>query len=102
MKRESDCPLCGAKMTAGELLDACANLLAPELGVISARCPHCQGYLEVMPSGERLEIGYLTSGAQPGFARVTSLPCPGLEIERSENPPTLKIGVAGRSWTFTE
>lgn len=102
MKRDSDCPLCGAKLTPGELLDACSELLSPELGVLAARCPHCQGYIEVLPANGSLHIGYLKDGVTPLFETVITLPCAALEISRSAAPQQLIAALAGRSWVFTE
>lgn len=102
IKRNSDCPLCGAKLTPGELLDACGELLSPELGVLAARCPHCQGYIEVQPSNGSLQIGYLKDGATPLFETVTILPGAELEVLPSTAPPQLAVSLAGRSWVFTE
>lgn len=102
MKRESDCPLCGARMTPAELLDACGELLSPELGVLAAHCPHCQGYIEVRPSPGQLEIGYLSNGASPRFEAVIALPSPNLECHRGAVPVHLSISLAGRYWAFTE
>lgn len=102
IRRDSDCPLCGAKMTPSQLLDACANLLAPSVDTLSARCPFCQGYLEVRPVGETLEIGYLTGSAEPHFERVLALPCPGLRYERLPAPPRLQLSLGERHWVFAE
>jgi len=102
IKRDSDCPLCGATMTPSELLDACANLLVPTLDVLSARCPYCQGYLEVRPLGETLEIGYLISHAEPHFERVLALPCPDLHYARLAEPPRLQLSLGERCWVFAE
>jgi hypothetical protein len=102
MKRDSDCPLCGAKLKPDELLDACGELLSPELGVLAARCPHCQGYIEVLPTTGSLLIGYLKDGATPLFETVITLPCVELEIHLSTAPPQLIAAFAGRSWFFTE
>ena len=48
IKRDSNCPLCGARLTAAELLDAGTELVDPGLGVVETHCPHCQGYLELI------------------------------------------------------
>jgi hypothetical protein len=102
IKRDSDCPLCGAKLTPGELLDACGELLSPELGVLAARCPHCQGYIEVRPTPGSLLIGYLKDGATPIFETLITLPCADLEIRLNAAPARLTATLSGRSWAFTE
>jgi hypothetical protein len=100
IKRESSCPLCGAKMTAEQLLDACAGIADARLGVLEARCPFCQGYLEVMPMPDRIDVGYLASVGAPRFDVVLALPYPGLVAERTESG--LRISAPGRLWTFTD
>ena len=57
--RTAGCPLCGAKMTAEQLWSEIDELIHEALGVHSARCPYCQGYLEVQKQGDELRIGYL-------------------------------------------
>lgn len=100
IKRTSNCPLCGAKMTAMELLDACTELIDPHLGILEAHCPYCQGYLEVMPAAGRLDIGYRVANTR--FDVALSLPCLGLEVVRSENMNGMTLKVPGRSWEFLE
>lgn len=102
MKRDSDCPLCGAKLTPGELLDACGELLSPALGILAAHCPHCQGYIEVRPDRGSLQIGYLKGGSPALFEAVITLPCAGLEVQASTDNTRLTVALAGRSWIFTE
>lgn len=102
LKRESNCPLCGAGLTASELLDAGTELIDPRLGVIETRCPHCQGYLEAMPLQGRVDVGYLVGPDKERFDVALSLAFEGLEIERTEEPPSLTLKAAGRSWEFRE
>ena len=102
IKRDSNCPLCGARLTAAELLDACTELIDPSLGVLEARCPHCQGYLEVMPASGRVDIGYLIGAGKERFDVALSLPFESLDVERTESPHLLKLKAAGRSWEFRE
>ncbi|MEI7957333.1 MAG: hypothetical protein WCJ66_19385 [Verrucomicrobiota bacterium] len=100
MKRDSNCPLCGARLTAAELLDAGSELIDPRLGVVETHCPHCQGYLELMPAQGRVDIGYLVGAANERFDPALSLPFEGLMVERVENPPRLMLTAQGRSWEF--
>ena len=98
MKRDSSCPLCGAKMTPTELLDACLELVNAELGVLSARCPYCQGALEIRPVDDRVDVGYCVGSAEVRFDVVISLPCAGLRVSRSAGG--LVLNTAERNWTF--
>lgn len=105
MKRESGCPLCGAKVSATEWLDACDELIDAELGVLSVRCPHCQGRLELAPAAGRVELGYIAGGAggtQPRFDVALSIPSEGLTVERLEAPPGLRLALAGHEWEFND
>lgn len=100
-KRDASCPLCGAKMSAAELLDACTELVDAHLGVLAARCPHCQGYLEVQPTSGRVDVGYLTgAGRDAHFAIAISLPFDALDVQRCESPPYLRLATAERAWDF--
>ena len=98
MKRDSSCPLCGAKMAPTELLDACWELANAELGVLSARCPYCQGALEIRPADDRIDVGYCVGTDDIRFDVVISLPCLGLRVSRSASGLVLKA--AERNWTF--
>jgi hypothetical protein len=102
IKRTSNCPLCGAKLTALELLDASAELIDAQLGVLDAHCPYCQGYLEVMPVAGQANIGYVVGSDRRRFDVALSLPFEGLEVERTENLSRLTLKAPGRSWTFSE
>ncbi len=83
-KRNDRCPLCGATLHAPQLWAAREELLDEELGVHSAHCPFCQGYLEFRPRDDALDLGYLAPG--PRFELALSLPCPGLRIsQQGEN-----------------
>jgi len=101
-KRDSRCPLCGAGLTAVELLDNCADLIDSRLGVVEAHCPHCQGYLEVMPASGRVDIGYLIGAARERFDTALSLPYESLDVARTDNPVCLSLRAPGRSWEFRE
>jgi len=98
MKRDSSCPLCGAKMTPTELLDACSELVNAELGVLSARCPYCQGALEIRPVDDRVDIGYCVGADDVRFDVVISLLCAELRVSRSAGG--LALNTAERNWTF--
>ena len=84
------------------LLDACSELVDAELGVLASRCPHCQGYLEVLPTTDRIDIGYLTGASTRRFDVAFFLPYAGLTFERSADPPFLQLEAADRRWEFRE
>ncbi|MCX8017126.1 MAG: hypothetical protein N2690_04390, partial [Rhodocyclaceae bacterium] len=75
--RPTRCPLCGARLDAVQLLDACEAMVAD--GVLGCHCPVCQGYFEIRPGAETIEIGYWQHG---GFAVAQTLPTPGLRVLR--------------------
>jgi hypothetical protein len=100
LRRDSICPLCGAVLTAAELLDAGTELIEPRLGVIETRCPHCQGYLEVMPAQGRVDLGYLVGPDKEAFEVARSLNLEGLTVERGAAPPRLTLTANGTSWEF--
>jgi hypothetical protein len=101
-KRDSNCPLCGARLTAAELLDAGTDLISPRLGVVETHCPHCQGYLEVMPVAGRIDVGYLIGPAKERFDVALALSFDGLVVEHTDAPPCLTLTASGRSWVFRE
>lgn len=101
-KRDSSCPLCGAQLAATELLDAGMELIDARFGVLSALCPHCQGYLEVLPTSDRLDVGYTLGTGNLRFEVAVSLPCQGLRVERSEKPPRLILKSPECNWEFRE
>ena len=101
-KRSSNCPLCGAKLTAVELLDTCTELIDSQLGVLEAHCPYCQGYLEVVPAVGRVDIGYLFGTDPKCFNLAHSLPYEGLEVMRAKDMNCVMIKAPGRSWNFSE
>ena len=100
IKLDSNCPLCGARLTPAELLDAGTELIDPQLGVVETRCPHCQGYLEVIPVQGRVDVGYLVGSGKERFDTVLSLSFDGLEVDRAQVPPCLRLAAAGASWEF--
>lgn len=99
--RDSKCPLCGATLTATEILDACGELIDPVLGVVETHCPHCQGKLEVVPTNGRVDLGFLI-GDKERFDVALALPFDGLTVERMDAPPRIKLTAPGRSWEFRE
>jgi len=98
-KRDASCPLCGAKMLPAQVLDACEDLVDAQLGVLGCHCPYCQGYFEVMPGAQGVEIGYLRHGR---FDVVLTLACEGLTVLRDTARGTLRVRMAGRDWKFGE
>ena len=96
-KRDASCPLCGAKMKALQVLDACDELIDHQHSVLGCHCPYCQGYFEVRPRAESIEIGYLRSGR---FEVVVTLPAEGITVLRDTSSGTLRIRLPGRDWKF--
>lgn len=88
--------MCGARLSAIELLDAGEELIDAERGIVAARCPHCQGNLEVIPTAGRLDLGYLTGSGR--FEVAGSLRCDGLEV--FPEGAGMAIAASGRRWTF--
>ena len=99
--RDSKCPLCGATLTPTEILDAGGELIDPVLGVVETHCPHCQGKLEAMPVGGRVDIGFLI-GDKERFDVALAMPFADLRLERPNGLPCIKLTAPGRSWEFTE
>ena len=89
-------------MTPLAMIDACTALAAAELGVLAARCPHCQGYFEIRPATDRIEIGYCGGNAVARFDVALSLACDGLVVGREEAPPGLLLKLLDRRWRFAE
>jgi hypothetical protein len=100
--RHSGCPLCGGKLTALDLLNACDGLADADLGVLSARCPHCQGRLEIRPAAGQIDIGYVVGTQQRRFDVAFSLDCDGLEIVAGEETDCLRLRTPEHSWEFRE
>lgn len=98
-RRDADCPLCGARLHAAQVLDACEDLLDAAAGVVAGRCPFCQGYFEVQPESGVLHLGYLSHGR---FEAVRSLPSEGLTVLRVVGSGTLTVSLDGRQWRFGE
>jgi hypothetical protein len=96
-KREATCPLCGAKLSAAQVLDACEELVGEH--VLDCHCPFCQGYFEVRPATDMLEIGYLRNGR---FDIVVTLPAVGLTALRDTTTGNLRLRLEGRDWKFSD
>lgn len=94
-KREASCPLCGAKMLPAQVLDVCGEIIAE--GIIECHCPYCQGYFEVRPNAEVVEVGYQRNG---GFDVVITLPAEGLAVLRDTATGALRLRLAGQDWKF--
>ena len=101
INRHSGCPLCGGKLTALDLLNACDELADAGLGVLSARCPYCQGRLEIRPADGRLDIGYVVGTSERRFDLAFSLPCDGLAVV-GDDAACLRLRTPERSWEFRE
>ena len=95
MSKEPRCPLCGAHLTAEELLDVAEEVLDFTQAVIGGHCPHCQGRLELMPGPERLDVGYLNAAGQ--FDTVLSMPLLEAAVERSDDE-TLVVHSRDQHW----
>ncbi len=98
-KRDASCPLCGAKLLPTQVLDTCDDLVDVTLGVLGCHCPYCQGYFEVMPGAQGIEIGYLQHGR---FDVVLTLAGAGLVVLRDTVSGSLRVRLAGRDWKFSE
>lgn len=96
-RRDASCPLCGAKMQARQVLDACEELVDAGAGVLGCHCPYCQGYFEVRPAADQVEIGYLQSGR---FASVVTLPAAGLRVLQDTGSGLLRLRLDGSDWKF--
>lgn len=94
---DARCPLCGARLTPAQVLDACEAIIDASLGVVSARCPHCQGYFEVRPRAESVGIGYVQNGR---FEEAMTLPAAGMAVLRDTASGTLRVRLASRDWKF--
>ncbi|MBS1159583.1 MAG: hypothetical protein H6R15_2002 [Proteobacteria bacterium] len=100
--RHSGCPLCGGKLTALDLLNACDELVDAELGVLSARCPYCQGRLEIRPAAGQIEIGYIVGANQPRFDVAFVMDCAGLEMLAGDEAGGLRLRTSEQYWAFRE
>jgi hypothetical protein len=99
LRRDATCPLCGARLSAEHLLDCCGEFACAALDVLEARCPHCQGYLEVQPVEGQLRLGYHSPMGAPRFDAVIALALPGLTLERTV-AGVLRVVAAERAWEF--
>lgn len=99
--RDSKCPLCGATLTATEILDTCGEIIDPVHGVVETHCPHCQGRLEARPADGRIDLGFLI-GDRERFDVALTLPCADLKVERQSTPPRITLTATGRSWELRD
>jgi hypothetical protein len=98
-RREGQCPLCGAKLTPTQVLDACEEIADAALGALTCRCPYCQGHFDVRPGEGRVDIGYVQYDR---FDCVLSLPCTGLAVLRDTTTGALRVHSAECEWAFNE
>ena len=97
MKRDANCPLCGAKLSPSAWLDACDELLDGEHGILAARCPACQGRLEILAQTGSLQLGYRNGN---NFTAALSLDYPGLQVGTAGD--RLRLRADEREWFFGE
>jgi hypothetical protein len=97
MKRDANCPLCGAKLPPSAWLDTCDELLDSEHGILATRCPACQGKLELLPKTGSLLLGYRNG---KHFEAALTLDYPGLLVEASSDRLCLRADE--REWVFVE
>ena len=102
VKRQSGCPLCGARVSALEWINACAELIEADLGVLSACCPYCQGEIEIRPEAGRINLGYCLMEPSPHFEAVLTLPYDDLDIEASANRRVLVLACPDGRWEFSQ
>ncbi|MEI7430588.1 MAG: hypothetical protein WCL27_09035, partial [Betaproteobacteria bacterium] len=102
IKRESRCPLCGATMTPTNLIDACTELANFELGVLAARCPHCQGHLEMRLSSGQIDLGYCAGNSPVRFDVAQTITVDGLLVTHEASPPGLVFLYLERRWVFQD
>ncbi len=95
--RHSGCPLCGGQLSARDLLNACDELADASLGILAARCPHCQGRLEIRPAAGCIEIGYIVGSR---FDVAFSIDCVGLEVLAGDG--SLRLRMQEKEWAFRE
>lgn len=99
IRTDPRCPLCGAHLTAEELLEAGEELIDATLGVIASHCPHCQGNLELMPGVGQVEVGYLNKAG--AFDTVLTLPCAGLAAAGVAGSDVLTVQASGRQFRYS-
>jgi hypothetical protein len=97
MKRDANCPLCGAKLPPSAWLDACDELLDSAEGILAARCPACQGRLEILAQPGSLQLGFHNG---KNFSAALSLDYPGLQVEITDG--RLHLRAEEREWDFVE
>lgn len=82
------------------MIAACTAVADAELGVLAARCPHCQGYFELRPATDRIEIGYCAGTTPARFDVALVLAVDGLVVEHEEDPPVIVLRQHDRRWQF--
>ena len=97
VKRDASCPLCGARLTPAQVLDAGEEIADAAMGVLACRCPYCQGHFDAHPRAGNIAIGYLRHGR---FDSVITLPAEGLVA--LTDGTTLRLRLGGRDWKFSE
>ena len=102
IKPELRCPLCGARMTPIDMMDACTEIANAELGVLAARCPHCQGQFEIRPATDQIDLGYCGGTTVIRFDVALSLAVAGLVVKRGEDLTSLVLNTPDRVWKFRE
>lgn len=100
MSTPARCLLCGARMTADQLLDACVAMVDPDVPALGARCPYCQGYFEVHPVAGGIEIGYRGDEGTPHFDVVQQLAIETLALDRDGMPERLVLTTPDRQREF--
>lgn len=102
LKREANCPLCGARMPPHEWLDAATGITNTELGVLSAQCPYCQGHLEIQPDTDRIDLGYCVGNTSVRFEIALSMPYEGLRVCHSADRSALIVDAGSHHWEYTQ
>ena len=100
MSAHARCLLCGARMTADQLLDACVAMVDPDVPALGARCPYCQGYFEVHPVAGGIEIGYRGDEGVPHFDVVQQLAIETLALDHQGMPERLVLVTQDRRREF--
>ena len=96
IKRDASCPLCGAKLTPTQVLDAGEEIADATHAVLACRCPYCQGHFDAQPQAGSIAIGYLQHNR---FDTVITLPAAGLVA--LTDGTTLRLRLGERDWKFS-
>lgn len=84
-------------MSASQVLDACEEMAGES--ILECHCPYCQGYFEVRPAADLVEIGYQRNDR---FDVVILLPAEGMTVLRDTTTGSLRVRLSGRDWKFEE